>query len=230
MAETIPGPAGPLEALFRRADREPAPGVVRAAVVCHPHPAQGGTLHNKVVYAAARGLLGAGVAVLRFNFRGVGLSAGKYDEGRGERDDIRAALDWLAAQFPGEPLLLAGFSFGAWHGIAVAEHDPRVACVIGIGLPVASYGPLEGTGGGRPGLFVSGSNDAFGPPDALRAALRSWAGPVEVVIAEGADHFFDLTTTFSTTGVRGPHRRAELESTIAAWVQRSPARGEAPVG
>ena len=106
-----------------------------AAVVCHPHPLYGGTMHNKVVFRVARALHGLGLPVLRFNFRGTGMSAGEHDFGRGEADDVRAALDYLAEQFPGRPLLLAGFSFGAWVGLRVGCGDARVAELVGLGLP-----------------------------------------------------------------------------------------------
>ena len=117
------GTTGRLEALLWTS-RLDNPSVV--AVVCHPHPLFGGTMHNKVVYQAAKTLHRRGMAVLRFNFRGVGLSEGAHDKGRGEADDVRAALDYLAAEFPSRPILLAGFSFGAWVGLRVGCEDSRV--------------------------------------------------------------------------------------------------------
>ena len=128
----IPAPHGLLEGLLRLPDGMAASasdGEARpahAAVVCHPHPQFGGTMHNKVVFRLAAALVEHGIPALRFNFRGVGRSTGSYDEGRGEADDVRAALAALAARYPGVPLLLAGFSFGAWVGLPVGCADPRV--------------------------------------------------------------------------------------------------------
>src|SRR5262252_4568176 len=130
----LPGPAGKLEAvLWTPNAEEPRKN---AALVCHPHPMFGGTLHNKVVYQAAKALDGLGMPVLRFNFRGAGLSQGQHDRGRGELDDVRAALAFLASEFPRAALLLAGFSFGCWVGLRVGCEDPRVKRLIGIGAPV----------------------------------------------------------------------------------------------
>ncbi len=131
---TLRGPAGRLEGLLwmPRTSQE----IPLAAVLCHPHPLYQGTMHNKVVYQAAKALDSMGIAVLRFNFRGVGASEGSYDHGRGEEDDVRAALDYLAAEFSGVPLLAAGFSFGAWVGLRAGCLDPRVIELIGLGLPI----------------------------------------------------------------------------------------------
>src|SRR5215510_13969268 len=120
----LPGPAGKLEAVLWTPYGDTPPR--SAALVCHPHPLFGGTLHNKVVYQASKALDGLGMPVLRFNFRGAGLSEGSHDRGRGERDDVWAALDFLAGAFPGASLVLAGFSFGCWVGLAVGCADPRV--------------------------------------------------------------------------------------------------------
>ena len=126
-------PAGRLEALLWTSP-ESDPKFV--AVVCHPHPLFGGTMHNKVVFQAAKALHQRGATVLRFNFRGAGQSEGEHDHGRGEQDDVRAAIDYLAAEFPGRPILLAGFSFGSWVGLRVGCEDARVTQLIGLGLPV----------------------------------------------------------------------------------------------
>src|SRR5215470_9551346 len=147
----LPGPAGKLEAVLWTPHGDTPPR--RAALVCHPHPLFGGTLHNKVVYQAAKALDGLGMPVLRFNFRGSGLSEGKHDRGRGELDDVRAALDYLAARFPGTSLLLAGFSFGSWVGLRVGCEDPRVQRLIAIGAPVnnSDFSYLRNCG--KPKLF-----------------------------------------------------------------------------
>ncbi|HEY8370088.1 MAG TPA: alpha/beta fold hydrolase [Thermodesulfobacteriota bacterium] len=186
-AFALAGPVGPLEALYEIdvSDRG------AAALVLHPHPLYGGTMHNKVVYRLARALRRAGLATLRINFRGVGASAGRYDEGRGEVDDARAALDWLAARHPGRPLWVAGFSFGAWVGVTLAASDPRVVRIVAAGLPVrldrlATVADL----GDRPLLVVQGEHDEYGPPSAVRDALA--ARPTATLhVVPGTDHFFE---------------------------------------
>src|SRR5437588_12931494 len=128
----LDGTAGKLEALLN----EGAPDASHSAVVCHPHPLHGGTMHNKVVYHAAKALNSFGLPVLRFNFRGTGLSEGSHDEGRGERDDIRAALDWLQNEYS-RPVIFTGFSFGAATGLKTCCSDPRVVGLISLGTPLA---------------------------------------------------------------------------------------------
>src|SRR5215469_4751611 len=153
------GPAGRLEAvLWTPLGGPPA----MAALVCHPHPLFGGTLHNKVVYQAAKALDSLGIPVLRFNFRGAGLSEGPHDRGLGEREDVRTALNFLAKEFPLTPLLLAGFSFGCWVGLRVGCEYQRVAKLVGIGAPVndSDFSYLQSCA--KPKLFVQGSNDQFG--------------------------------------------------------------------
>ncbi len=191
MPTFLDGPSGPLEMLYRPPEGGRASHAPAAAVVCHPHPAHGGTMHNKVVYHAARGLLDAGLHVLRFNYRGVGLSAGAYDEGRGEKDDIRAAIDWLAEQHPGAPLLLAGFSFGARFGVEVGLQHPSVTRLVAIGLAVKLLGGETLVGGGKPALFLHGDQDEFGTHDDVLALAARWAAPAEVRIFRGCGHFFD---------------------------------------
>src|SRR5580693_7301590 len=127
------GPEGRLEAIFWKPEGNVRPPI--AAVLCHPHPLFGGTMHNKVIYQTAKSLDALGLAVLRFNFRGAGMSAGTHDRGRGEQGDVRAALDFLASEFPGIPLLLTGFSFGCWVGLRVGCQEYRVAELIGLGTP-----------------------------------------------------------------------------------------------
>jgi uncharacterized protein len=132
----LDGPAGRLEAILWKPLANAQS--LMAAVVCHPHPLFGGTMHNKVVFQTAKSLDALGLPVLRFNFRGAGGSAGKHDHGNGEQDDVRAALDFMSSEFPDLPLLLAGFSFGCWVGLRVGCSDARVSEVIGIGTPVNS--------------------------------------------------------------------------------------------
>ena len=186
----IPGPAGRLEAIYKPAE----PGAARserAAVVCHPHPAHSGTMHNKVVFRAARALGEAGLATLRFNFRGVGQSEGAYDEGRGERDDVRAAIDWLAEQHPGAELVVAGFSFGAWTGLPVGCADPRVSRLVGIGTPVRVLQLTELYSCTKPKLFVHGTLDEFGPLAQMNSWYADLPEPKRMVRIEGACHFFE---------------------------------------
>ena len=156
----LEGPAGRLEAILWKPQGVARPPM--AAVLCHPHPLFGGTMHNKVIYQTAKSLDALGLAVLRFNFRGAGTSAGVHDRGRGEQGDVRAALDFLANEFPGVPLLLAGFSFGCWVGLRVGCEDKRVTELIGLGTPVNSsdFSYLETCA--KPKLFVHGENDEHG--------------------------------------------------------------------
>ena len=186
----LEGPAGQLEAIlwtpFTVAKHRPA----LAAVVCHPHPLFGGTMHNKVVYQAAKSLDALGLPVLRFNFRGAGLSADKHDRGVGEQGDVRAALDFLAKQFPGAPLLLAGFSFGAWVGLRVGCEDARVSHLIGLGIPVKSSDFSFLRQCKKPKLFVHGSQDQFGDVEKIKRLVASLPGENHLVVVEGVDHFF----------------------------------------
>ena len=188
-AVEIAGPAGRLEGLWKEASG-PRRG---SAVFAHPHPLHGGTLHNKVVYRAAQALSAAGWETLRFNFRGVGLSEGRYDEGRGEVEDYRAALEEAISR-GGLPVVAGGFSFGcavAWRAV---QQDARLAAFVGVGLPVATESaralPPPGIGVLAPSLFVVGEKDTFGPPAKLREFLAH-AANTRVVEISGADHFFD---------------------------------------
>jgi uncharacterized protein len=162
----------------------------RAAVVCHPHPLFGGTMHNKVVYQAAKSLDALGLPVLRFNFRGTGNSEGKHDRGEGERSDVRAALDFLAAEFPNVPLLVAGFSFGCWVGLWAGSEDERVTSLIGLGAPVNSVDFSYLTRCAKPKLFVHGAKDIYGAVDKVKSLVASLPGDNRLVVVEDADHFF----------------------------------------
>jgi len=184
----LEGPAGRLEAILwtpSAAARAPL-----AAVVCHPHPLFGGTMHNKVIYQTAKSLDALGIPVLRFNFRGAGLSAGVHDRGRGEQGDVRAALDFLASEFPGVPLLLGGFSFGAWVGLRVGCEDQRVSHLIGLGIPVDSTDFSFLRQSNKPKLFVHGSNDEHGAVEKVKALVPTLPGENRLVVVEGVDHFF----------------------------------------
>ncbi len=207
----LDGPAGRLEALLNAG----ADNATHAALVCHPHPLFGGTLHNKVVFHTMKALNSFGFPVLRFNFRGAGLSQGEHDQGNGEVDDVRTALDWLDAEYH-LPLLFAGFSFGAAVGLRAACSDARVRAAIGVGTPVVPV--AEATEEPRvyaldflkdcakPKLFVSGGRDRFGPRAKLEALVASLPEPKKLVVIEGADHFFE-------------GRLRELRESIEAWVK-----------
>lgn len=178
------GPAGRLEALYREL-QDPA----AVAVVCHPHPSGGGTLHNKVVFRAARGLENANVATLRFNFRGVGGSGGKHEEGEGEQDDVVAAVEWARRGHPGKKLIVGGFSFGAWVASRAACEIADVAAIFLIGTPVNKYdfGYLRSCE--KPMLFLHGTDDEYGDVDKLDTLVQS-VRDAESVVVTGADHFF----------------------------------------
>jgi len=208
----IPGSGGRLEALLWSVAESPAGTPSLAALVCHPHPLFGGTMHNKVVYQTAKTLHRFGIPVLRFNFRGVGSSEGQHDKGRGEREDVVAAIDFMAEQYPDAPLLLAGFSFGSWVGLEVACRHARVTEMIGLGLPVASVDVRDFSylaHCSKPKLLACGEFDTFGPPDALRSLVAQFppqtAGSVTVSVIRGADHFF-------------AGHLPELDQTITDWL------------
>lgn len=173
-----------LEALYRDVD-DPA----AVAVICHPHPLEGGTLHNKVVFRAAKGFERANVATLRFNFRGAGTSQGTHDFGIGEQRDVEAAIKWLAAKHPGKKIFAGGFSFGSWVASRVACDDERVSAIFLIGAPVAKYDLRYLRHCPKPLLFVHGSNDAFGEVGQL-TAITEQCPDAETIIVSGADHFF----------------------------------------
>ena len=188
----IDGPAGRLEAMLWTVANTDPPLV---AVVCHPHPLFGGTMHNKVVFQAAKAFHGRGIPVLRFNFRGAGLSEGAHDKGRGEQDDVRAALDYLAREFPDRPMLLAGFSFGAWVGLRVGCEDARVIQLIGLGLPANNLDLSYLRSCAKPKLIIQGGNDEFGSRANVEALFATMPEPKRLVIVEGADHFFAGNST-----------------------------------
>lgn len=188
-----------------------------AALVCHPHPLFGGTLHNKVVFHTMKALNSFGFPVLRFNFRGTGLSHGEHDYGKGEVEDVRTALDWLDAEFH-LPLVFAGFSFGAAVGLRAASADPRVKALVGVGVPVApvaadkeeprvyTYDFLRDCT--LPKLFVSGARDQFGPRAKLQELVNTVPEPKKLVLIEGGDHFFE-------------GRLKELREAIETWVREA---------
>lgn len=209
----LEGPAGRLEALLNAG----AENATHAAVVCHPHPLFGGTLHNKVVFHTMKALNSFGFPVLRFNFRGTGLSQGEHDHGVGEVEDVRTALDWLDSEFH-LPLIFSGFSFGAATGLRAACADSRVRAVIGLGVPVVPVtADIEGPRVynyeflqpcTKPKLFVSGARDQFGPRAKLEALVGSSPEPKKLVLIEGGDHFFE-------------GRLREMREAIESWVKEA---------
>jgi hypothetical protein len=199
----IPAPHGRLEAILK----EPQGEIRGTALVLHPHPLFGGTMHNKVVFRAAAALNDAALLVLRINFRGVGQSTGEHDAGRGEGDDVRAGLDYLFENYPNQEITLCGFSFGARVGLEVGIADQRVRRLISIGTPVDKYefGFLEGSR--KPILFVHGDRDEIGDASRLRELVARIAAhtPAELKEIEGAGHFFD-------------NQLDELKRVITEWV------------
>jgi alpha/beta superfamily hydrolase len=185
----LAGPAGSLEALLNRG-RDDAP---YCALVCHPHPMGGGTMHNKVVYHTMKALHGLGFPVLRFNFRGTGRSQGLHDDGHGEQDDVQAALDWLQQEFQ-RPILFAGFSFGANVGMRACCGDPRVQGLIALGLPVMAegrrytYSYLPACN--QPKLFISGDRDPYGPVAEVEAVVATATELKQMIWIQDGDHFF----------------------------------------
>ncbi len=214
----LEGPAGRLEALLNAG----VATATHAAIVCHPHPLFGGTLHNKVVFHTMKALNSFGFPVLRFNFRGTGLSQGEHDQGNGEVEDVHTALDWLDVEFH-LPLIFAGFSFGAAVGLRAACSDARVKALIGVGVPAIPVAAATETPRtytfdflrhcDRPKLFVSGARDQFGQRPKLEALVASAAEPKTLVVIEGADHFFE-------------GRLRELRETIEGWVRQEILRQE----
>lgn len=183
----IRGPAGRLEAMLETDDAGPR----EAVLLCHPHPLYGGTMRNKVVHRIARGLGRSGAAVLRFNFRGVGLSEGAFDDGRGELDDARACMEWLRARFPDAPYSAAGFSFGSRIALRLACELGTVARMIGAGVPTGPPVISGLTLCRRPKIIIQSTHDEFGPREELERLFETFSEPKKLVWIEARDHFFD---------------------------------------
>jgi len=202
----LAGPAGRLEAILMLPEGAPQ----AAAVVCHAHPLQGGVMHFKVVFRVAKALQAENVAALRFNFRGVGRSEGRHDDGRGEQDDVRAGLDELARRFPGLPLLAGGFSFGSVMALRAGCADARVRALVALGFPMSMVkDPSFLDACTRPRLFVQGANDPFGPGPALRDLVAKLPEPRQAVVVPEADHFFS-------------GHLEEMQEAVRAWAATRP--------
>jgi alpha/beta superfamily hydrolase len=202
----IPASHGQLEAIIK----EPTGERRGVGLVCHPHPLGGGTMHNKVVFRTAAGLVDAGLTTIRFNFRGVGGSSGEHNEIEGGKEDVRDVLDYISETYPGEDLTLAGFSFGSRTALEVGYDDPRVARLISIGTPVDKYGGYEFlTKTRKPILFVHGDRDEFGSIENLRRLVDevSKNTDTELVVFENCGHFFD-------------EHLNELREAVRDWVER----------
>jgi uncharacterized protein len=181
----IPVAHGQLEGIVREAS-----SAVAAAVVCHPHPRGGGTMNNNVVYRVAKALVAGGVTALRFNFRGVGASTGSYDEGIGEEEDVRAAVDFLRARAPGLPIWMAGFSFGARVGLTVGARSDDVTKLFGIGLALRMFDYRFLANCSKPKAIIQASQDEYGARDEIEAAVREMSAPKRLWVVEGATHLF----------------------------------------
>ncbi len=203
---------GKLEAILK----EPKGDIRGVALVCHPHPLGGGTMHNKVVFKATAGMIDAGLITLRFNFSGVGNSTGEHDDGNGEKQDVKDALDYLSANYPDQPITLAGFSFGSRVGTEVAMSDDRVVRLVSIGTPVDKYRDYEFLENLRkPILFVHGDKDEFGSVENLNELVSKVSAVTDtsLKVFENCGHFFD-------------DHLAQLREAIGDWALEKIAEGE----
>lgn len=183
----LQGPAGRIECHLKIPPADPG---VAAAVVCHPHPLFGGTMHNKVVHATAGALVALGLPTFRFNFRGAGLSEGKHDNGRGEQMDLGVVLDEVARRFPERPLIVAGYSFGAFVGLRAGCADARVAGLIGVGVPVTLFDFSFLAACPTPLVVIQGDRDRFGPLPIVIAMASAAGGGGRVLPVPSAEHGF----------------------------------------
>ncbi|MFY9607047.1 MAG: alpha/beta fold hydrolase [Blastocatellia bacterium] len=212
----IEGPAGRIESILK----EPGNDVTRAAIVCHPHPLFGGTMHNKVVFRIARAFQDAGFAVLRFNFRGAGKSEGIHDNGQGEQDDLRAALRFIETKYPTAGLWLAGFSFGAAVMLRATCPDERALALVAAGTPVSRHAFSHVRPCNKPKLFVQGALDEFGSGEDLKRFVATLEGVNRLKIIDGADHFFEghlpevfqAVTDFIALVEEEQHNRGDAET------------------
>jgi len=199
----VPGPVGSLDALLDEpppargvnaeglVERGQADGLHAAVVIAHPHPQFGGTMHTKAIFQSAKAFSRIGCAVLRFNFRGVGTSDGSFDNGTGEMNDFRAALDFMRERYPGVPLWSAGMSFGAWISLTAGTADPRVSALVGIAPPLSRYDFEPVRISTKPKFFLQGERDELCPLKEMQAFYARAADPKELAVIDAADHLFD---------------------------------------
>jgi len=200
------GPAGRIEGRYHPARQKNAP----IGIVLHPHPQFGGTMNHQIIYQLYYAFVHRNFSVLRFNFRGVGRSEGEHDRGRGEQDDVRAAVAEVERRFPGLPVVIGGFSFGSSMALHVACADPRIRAVFALGFPLSRVpDPSFVRTCTKPRLFVQGANDVFGPSDKIRDFVTPLPEPKSLTIVPDADHFF------------GGHLD-ELQETVRAWAATHP--------
>lgn len=200
----IPTAQGHLEGILKPEEEGTQPEYV--GLVCHPHPLGGGTMHNKVVFKTAQVLQTLRIPALRFNFRGVGHSTGTYDEGRGEMDDARYALEFLSRRYPGIPAIIAGFSFGSYVGLRVGASDDRVHAMIGLGVPARMFASDTLQDSYKPKLFIHGTEDELAPYELMQRWFEQVPAPKRLATIEGADHFFQ-------------GRLEEVQTIIAEFIQ-----------
>ncbi|GAA3764856.1 alpha/beta hydrolase [Terriglobus aquaticus] len=210
--EDLRGPAGRLEAVLN----EGLDTSAYAALVCHPHPPSGGTMHTRAVYQTMKVFESLGIPTLRFNFRGVGVSEGTYDDGRGEVDDVRAALEWIDRTLQ-LPILLAGFSFGANVSWRAGCGDSRVRGLIGLGMPLEAGGRNYSyefvSKCTQPKLLVTGAEDAFAPRERMEEVMRQAPPPIEMHWIAGAEHFF-----MGVPGSPAP-KLPQMQEAVRTWVR-----------
>ena len=188
----VPGPEGLLEGLINTRIEANGAQPRAIAVLAHPLPTRGGTLHTKAVFHAAKALARIGVPVLRFNFRGVGRSAGSFSDGAGEHDDCRAALAFMKARYPEvKRLWCGGMSFGSWVAMTAGAADPDVTALIGIACPVNKYDYSTVVAAARPTFLVHGERDELIPVREIRKFYAALPEPKELVVIDAADHLFD---------------------------------------
>jgi uncharacterized protein len=200
----IPASHGRLEAIVK----EPAGARRGVAIVCHPHPLGGGTMHNKVVFRIAAGLVDAGLLTIRFNFRGVGASTGAYGDVEGGKEDVRDVIEYVAANYPGEDITLAGFSYGSRTGMEVGMSDDRISRLISVGTPVEKYRDYDFLARvEKPILFLHGDQDEFCSVASLRS-LTDRIPHAEVKVFTASGHFFD-------------DHLDELRETISGWIEKT---------
>jgi uncharacterized protein len=186
MSFLITGESVQLEAMLRQPKEAPR----GAVVVCHPHPVYGGTMDNRIVYRAAKAAAEAGFAALRFNFRGVGQSAGQFDQGIGEMEDAATAIRWIENKYPALPLALIGYSFGAWVGLQVGHQTPGVKALVGLAPPLDLYNFEFLSGNPKPSLYIIGTRDEFCSKENIDRLERRLPAASTLHRIEDADHFF----------------------------------------